>query len=443
MDDQKQLLLQIVHQFNILPVTSICNTSCIFCSHKQNPDNVQVYSFGNLSMETIDLLLPFLDKKKKIVIGESATKLIEGEPFCNPHFKEILSKLRRMFPDTPLSITTNGIALDDEWFKFLADIKPLEINYSINCVNQENRKTIMGNKNINEPEYVLEKLASYSIDYHGSIVAMNWLTGWEELEETIALVEKDAGSTIRVFLPGYTKLAPQNLRFSQSYVNQLRDCVERLRGKYNIPITLEPPFITNLDTEITGVIQNSSAALCGINKGDVIKQVDGANALTRYDAFSLIKKKGNTNIKLLRDGVEVQVKIIKKPGATSGLVMDYDIDSSIKDDIRRICARNKKVKVWILASKLGTPILEELLKDLEEAIEVVETENLFFGGSIMCAGLLTVDDFLMTYEKFREKIKQDDVLILPAIAFDQQGKDLTGSFYHELEEATGIKTILL
>jgi len=443
MDYQKQLLLQNAHKFNILPVTSACNTSCIFCSHKQNPGNVQVYSFGSLSMETIDLLLPFLDKNKKIIIGESATMLMEGEPFCNPHLKDILSKLRRTFPDTPLSITTNGTILDDKWFKFLADIKPLEINYSVNCINPKNRKIIMGSKITNDPEYVLGKLACHSINYHGSLVAMNWLTGWEELEETIALVDKNAGSTMRVFLPGYTKLAPQNLRFSQSYVIELRDSVEKLRKKYSIPITLEPPFIDNLEPEVIGVIRNSPAALCGIIKGDIIKQVDGVNVLTRYDAFSLVRKKANTNLKLLRKGTGIHIEMLKAAGEASGLVMDYDIDSSIREDIRRICIRNRRKKIWIMASMLGAPILRELLKDMDAEAEVVETENLFFGGSIMCAGLLTVEDFLMAYEKIRAKVKQGDALVLPAIAFDQQGKDLTGCFYREIEKATGISTIIL
>jgi len=443
MDYQKQLLLQTTHEFNILPVTSICNISCIFCSHKQSPDNVQTYRVGSLSMETIDLLLPFLDKKRKIVIGESATRLIEGEPFCHPDFKEILSKLRGMFPNTPLSITTNGTILDDEWFKFLTDIKPLEINYSINCVNPENRKTIMGNKTINDPKYVLEKLAFNSIAYHGSLVAMNWLTGWNELEETISLVEKNAGLTIRVFLPGYTKLAPQNLRFSQSYVYELGDKIESLRKKYSIPITLEPPFITNLEPEVIGVIKGSAAALCDISKGDIIKQVDSVDVLTRYDAFNQIKKKGNAKLKLLREETEIQIEIIKKTQETSGVVMDYDIDSSVKEDIKKIYAKNRKGKVWILASTLGKPILKELLADMQEKIEIVEAENLFFGGSIMCAGLLTVDDFLMAYNKIKSKVKQKDILILPAIAFDQKGRDLTDSFYHKIEEITGIKTILL
>ncbi|WP_028309733.1 radical SAM protein [Desulfitibacter alkalitolerans] len=443
MDYQKQLLLQNVHKFNILPVTSVCNTSCIFCSHKQNPGNLQVYSFGSLSMETIDLLLSFLDKNKKIIIGESATRLIEGEPFCNPNFKEILSKLRRTFPDTPLSITTNGIILDDEWFKFLTDIKPLEINYSINCINPKNRKIIMGSRVTNNPEYVLGKLASHSINYHGSLVAMNWLTGWEELEETIALVDKNAGSTIRVFLPGHTKLAPQSLRFPQSYEYELRDSVEKLRTRYSIPITLEPSLITNLEPEVIGVIKNSPAALCGIIKGDIIKQVDGVNVLTRYDAFSLVRKKANTNLKLLRKGTGIHIEMLKAAGEASGLVMDYDIDSSIREDIRRICIRNRRKKIWIMASKLGAPILRELLKDMDAEAEVVETENLFFGGSIVCAGLLTVDDFLMAYEKIRARAAQGNVLVLPAIAFDQQGRDLTGCYYHEVEKETGISTILL
>ena len=443
MDYQKQLLLQNVHSFNILPVTSICNTSCIFCSHKQNPSSVQTYRFGNLSMKDLELILPFLDGKRKIFIGESATRLVEGEPFCNPDFKNILYKLRNMFPDTPLSITTNGSLLDKEWFKCLEDIKPLEINYSINCIDANLRKSIMGIDKTISPNYVLENLAKHSIKYHGSLVAMNWLTGWGDMEETVSLVEKNAGSTMRIFLPGYTKFASEKIRYPEGYVQDLKDNVERLRLSYTIPITLEPPFLTTINPEIVGVINNSPARICGIAKGDIIKEVDGIGVLTRVDAFNLIKRNGNSEIMIGRNSYEIYVKMKKEQGETSGLVMDYDIDSSLIEEIKGVTNKYRRCRTWILASRLGTPILNELLKSLGKNIEIVQTESVFFGGSIMAAGLLTVQDFLLTFEGIKDKVAKDDILIVPSIAFDHLGRDLKGQFYGEIEAETGIKTIHL
>jgi len=440
---QKQLLLQNAQSFNILPVTSICNTSCIFCSHKQNPTSVQTYRFGNLSIEDIELILPFLDDNRKIFIGESATRLIEGEPFCNPDFKEILCKLRKMYPDTSLSITTNGSLLDQEWFKFLADIKPLEINYSINCINANLRKTIMGMDKSNNPKYVLENLGKHSIKYHGSLVAMNWLTGWEDMEETVSLAEKNAGSTMRIFLPGYTKLASEKIRFQEGYLQELKYNVQRLRSIYTIPITLEPPLLTTLNPQVVGVIKNSPADIYGVSKEDIIKEVDGINLLTRVDAFNLIKKKKNPKLKIERNGSEVYVEMKKEQGEMSGLVMDYDVESSLKKDIKRVSNKYRMGRTWILASKLGAPILNELIKGIDANIEIVQTESVFFGGSIMSAGLLTVQDFLTTFERTKNEVTSYDVLVVPSIAFDHLGRDLVGKFYGEIEAETGVKTITL
>ena len=73
-----------ISQFNVLPVTSKCNFSCLFCSHKQNPPDIKVFSVPDLSLSGLIDIIDFLDKDRKIVIGESATNIIEGEPFCNP-----------------------------------------------------------------------------------------------------------------------------------------------------------------------------------------------------------------------------------------------------------------------------------------------------------------------------------------------------------------------
>lgn len=440
MDYQKQLLLKTTQFNNILPVTSLCNTQCIFCSHKQNPNNINVYSLGHLPMDLIDILIPFLDKNMKIIIGESATRLVEGEPFCHPKFKEILFKVRNEYPQTTISITTNGNLLNKSWFKFLQEIQPVEINYSINSLNTALRKQIMGNVGKYDVAYIIESLAEASITYHGSVVAMNWLVGWDDLEELIKLLDKKNAATIRVFLPGYTKLTNSYLKFPRGFEKELKDRVNEYSHGVSVPVTLEPPMIKTLVPIVNGVLKNSPAFNCGIKKGDIIKAVDGNSFLTRVDTFNIIKRKENPNITLLRKGMEIDISLIKKAGETSGLVMDYDIDGSIINSVRKTV--NKDGKAWVFASEFGYFLVDELFKKYEE-IEVVPTPNHFFGGSIKSAGLLLIEDFLKVFGDIKNKINKKDTIVLPSIAFDQNGYDLSGVSYKDFENTIGIKTFLV
>ena len=79
--NREQLLYHSVGRHNILPLTSRCGVSCLFCSHRYNPPGVRAVFFGDLEMEIIRELLDLLNPKEKIVIGESATRL-EGEPYA-------------------------------------------------------------------------------------------------------------------------------------------------------------------------------------------------------------------------------------------------------------------------------------------------------------------------------------------------------------------------
>ena len=69
---------------NILPLTSYCNVRCVFCSHKQNPDGVLIHRLPSLPVAKVEELVQLLDPREKVVIGESATRLVEGEPFTHP-----------------------------------------------------------------------------------------------------------------------------------------------------------------------------------------------------------------------------------------------------------------------------------------------------------------------------------------------------------------------
>jgi hypothetical protein len=62
--------LKSIGEANILPVTSACNSRCVFCSHLQNPPRkITVYTLPPLGKEEILALADFLDPGQRIIIG--------------------------------------------------------------------------------------------------------------------------------------------------------------------------------------------------------------------------------------------------------------------------------------------------------------------------------------------------------------------------------------
>ena len=49
----QDLINRTAMEANILPLTSRCDSACIFCSHQNNPPQVQVLSVGERSLEDI------------------------------------------------------------------------------------------------------------------------------------------------------------------------------------------------------------------------------------------------------------------------------------------------------------------------------------------------------------------------------------------------------
>jgi len=79
----------------------------------------------------------------------------------------------------------------------------------------------------------------------------------------------------------------------------------------------------------------------------------------------------------------------------------------------------------------------------QDVVTVAAVKNKTFGGSIMAAGLLTVNDFLQhLQEQLPAAPARPDLILLPPIAFDATGLDLFGRSALEIEAATGIKTVI-
>ncbi|AKX94010.1 DUF512 domain-containing protein [Neomoorella thermoacetica] len=469
--DNFHLALMTASRYNILPLTSTCNLGCLFCSHRQNPPGVETWRLQPLKGEEIDNLLDYLDGDRKIVIGESATRLIEGEPLTHPDFLAIIRKVRRRFPRARLEITTNGTLLTPNLIRELADLQPLEINLSLNSASPEGRRRLMGDRNPGAALQAPMALQQAGIIYQGSLVACPWLVGWDDFRETILYLARAGARTIRVFLPGYTRLAPPELRFPPGLRRQIEEELEQLRSLTDVPLLLEPPLLDNLLPEIEGAIPGTPAARAGLKRGDLILEIDGQKPRSRVEAYrwaavpgrrrllvgrhqgknygpAEIKLTGGQQVKNTRssselEGIRGALYELEVGREGSGLTFAWDFDPDLLPEVEKACRRHGARKVLILTSRLAVAVIKEAVARLSLSLEVVVTPSRFFGGSIGCAGLLTLADFQAAWQDWQKNNGPADLIILPSIAFDYRGRDLVGEHYLSLAASTGVPVELV
>ena len=427
----QQLLVEAVRKDNVLPLTGLCNLSCIFCSHRNNPPGTSAFSFAPLPEETWSDLAHYLDPGRKIIIGESATRLREGEPFTHPQFQQVMQKLRLLYPKTLIQLTTNGSLFGKETGAFLAALKPLELVISLNSASAKWRRLIM---NDNEPETVLavpELLASHDIPFHGSLVALPHLTGFNNLDATVTELNRCGAETIRILLPGYTAMGDPSIIPPPGTKKKLYAYAASANTRFQSVVLVEPPLIEDLEPLVEGVIKESPASKAGLLFGDRVDSIDGVKPLTRVEAFKMIDSKAGAQLIISRGNRNIKASINSSFLKTSGLVMNYDLDP---DQVLRVKSRlSESFKTLMLLS-------EPALRRWQAATVKYDLENItfktvrsnFFGGSINCAGLLTVGDFQAALHETELPGQYKQVLI-PSIAFDDSGRDMCGIHYHNLQ----------
>ncbi|MGI9953483.1 radical SAM protein [Moorellaceae bacterium AZ2] len=450
--DKWQLIILTASRYNILPLTSTCNLRCVFCSHRQNPPGVEAVAFAPLALDQVDVLLDYLDGRRKIVIGESATRLLEGEPLTHPYFLQVMARLRRRYPQTLVEITTNGLLLDQKKIEALEGLKPLEMNISVNSLTPAGRQKLLGNREAAPLLRALEGLTQRGILWHGSLVAYPSLVGWEDIGTTIGGMAKAGASTIRVFLPGFTRLAPSSLQFDAVALRQeMEKFLEELRQEIKVPLLLEPPLVRDLTPRVAGVIPGSPAEAAGLQRGDIILYVDGKAPRSRVEAFGLVSRPGRRKLRIRRGeggqgipGAE-EVTLDLSSGTKSGIVLEWDADPAIIDLVEDACRRYGARRALIFTSELAGEVVRALLQPVHGVAAVRPVRNYFFGGSIACAGLLTVADFVRAWKEELQSpfYVQPDLVLLPGLAFDFWGRDLTGRSYGELAEISGLPVEVL
>lgn len=428
---QEHLLAEAIRT-NILPVTGRCNLSCLFCSHRYNPPEARVYDLPPLPSEKIKYLIDGLDPSAGIIIGESATRLREGEPFTHPHITEILSTIRERFPAAPVQITTNGTLLTPDMLHLLTRLQPIELVLSLNSITKKSRRLLMGDKEPGRVTKIIEEIAERGIPFHGSVVAMPNLTGWDDLAETLRFLESRGAQTIRLFIPGFTRFTPDYLAISSDELTGLNEFIRNMQDALTCPLLPEPPGITGIMPVIEGVIRNSPAAAAGLQRKDVILSVNEENPRCRAEAFNIILRRADPAIEIKRDNNRLQKTIIKRKNESSGITMHYDLDPRDIDTVHNHIKSGKNI--LLLTSRAAAPLWEATVSGINrENLKIAAVPSFFWGGSIFSAGLLTIADIRREIKKLPRNYSPE-IVMLPPQAFDRQGLDLCGQSYLKLAE---------
>ncbi len=435
---RKDYIINTVFRTNTLPVISECNTSCTFCSNKYNPEGVETYSMAKTSLKEFEEIIEFLSPDKKIVVGEAATRITEGEPLLYKDFIELMKLIRRRFKNTIVQVTTNGILLNEEIINELELLGSIELNISVNCLNPVKRKYILGLKN---EDAITGKIAMISgrIKYSASCVCDPDLITVGDLAEMVSFLEKNKAESIRVFLPGYTKRKGSTPDFYDVHQNA-SELIHSLRLKHAIPIILEPPFLNDLECTVDGVIKDSPACQAGLRCGDTILELNGKQVISRVDGFNKAYSSGSTQLKVKRENAEILLSIEKPEKTSPGFIVSYDIEPDLIKKISAVVRNHNAERVLILTSELAYEVMRQFLNlnELHFSYNLRKAKNKFFGGTIKCAGLLTVEDINEKIEDFLKTNPAPDLILLPPIMFDFKGSDLLGRSMKEIEERFGI-----
>jgi hypothetical protein len=267
---------------------------------------------------------------------------------------------------------------------------------------------------------------------------MPHIVGWKDFEQTIIYMASQKAATIRVFVPGYTKLTRIALP-AENIVQELNALVLRLQNIIQTPVIVEPAMLDSLDAVIEGVMTDSPAYRASLKSGDRITSIDNKAVYSRVDAYNRLYTTAKSEVCLERDGRPMSFAIEKDKDSSAGLVFNYDIDPKAAEGIKRKVEKFRGEACLILVSKLGYGIISKVLKS-HENLEIKIAANSYFGGNIMCAGLLVLQDI---EDALKREAMPLQVVFLPQIMFDEKGRDLTGRHYMELEQEFDVTVVVI
>ncbi len=168
----------------IKPVTS-CNLDCIYCSISEGLSSKK-HDFvveKDYLVEELQKLIDFVAEPVEVHVG------VQGEPFLYADLENLFSDLQQMKYVHTISIDTNGTLLNKEMIDRLAKYDKLQLNLSLDAIDEEKAKQIAGTKSYNVKH--VKEIIAYASKKLKVIVAPVLIRGYneEEMEKIIQFIK--------------------------------------------------------------------------------------------------------------------------------------------------------------------------------------------------------------------------------------------------------------
>jgi len=233
---------------NQLPISSVCNARCVFCSNKMNP--FKIYREGFRPLEDIKRGICLLDPKiDEVRLSDSLPgRISEGEALLHPELFEIL-KLIRKHTQATIQMTTNATLLTKGMIERLIPFQPIKFTISYHSDDEKNWCKIFGlsakeHRIAIDSFFILLKNKFY---VEASMVPLPKLTGYGDIEKTIQKL-KFFVKDIFIWPPGYTKISsPELKRLMNVDYGELARFLSKMRKKHGINLSFPGDPLAPID----------------------------------------------------------------------------------------------------------------------------------------------------------------------------------------------------
>lgn len=198
---------------NQLPISSVCNARCMFCSNEMNP--FKIHRIGFRPLDDVKKGIALLDPNTaEIRLGDSLPgRISEGEALLHPELITILKLIRDKIPNNVIQINTNGTMLTKELIEALVPFKPMNFTISYHSDIPEHWCRIFSlgkdKYDIARNSFFLLKKNEFNVE--ATLVPLPAMVGYDDIENTIKNL-RCYTSNISIYAPGYSRLITPELK---------------------------------------------------------------------------------------------------------------------------------------------------------------------------------------------------------------------------------------
>ena len=327
---------------NQLPISSVCNADCIFCSNNMNP--FPIHRIGFRDIDDIKKGIVLLNSNTpEIRIGDSLPgRISEGEALLHPEILLILRLIREKAPKSVIQLNTNGTTLTPDFINSLKEFKPMKFTISYHSDVQENWCRVF---NLNAEKYKIARscfdlLVRNDFTVESAIVPLPNLFGYSDIEKTISNF-RFYTTSILAYLPGYSKYADNKLQGILDFDPvEMSQFLSKMRKKYKINIhethdILKPLNFTPFNLMIKSYNSKFKNVLWMLSSAAFIR----ANKVIKSHLPYVPNNHHTVKVKNFTYGGNID---------SAGLLMVKDFNRCIKKTLNKYAKANIKIDLIIL-----------------------------------------------------------------------------------------------